>query len=363
LNTDWYINQMKAKAYKSESLPISIKETKYTQGTNDIAYYGTNTGIYPPNRKEDKDPIIPLESFINCINSSCEKTTFNYRDKALNENTEMLVYPSKKFFLRIDSSKVVQSIVPDKFKNNVRSSLVWKVNNKHLMKKDLIMLDMIASINKGNWERPIYFSSTLGYGRDDFLGLERCMALEGMAYRLYPAYIGSNVVDTDIMYDNMMNKFEFTNLDKEGIHYNQDYKRFVSSMRRQYLTLAEALVKQNKYEKAIKVADKCFEAMPHEAIPFDLSSAMLAAIYLKVGEDEKADVVINQLKDMSTETLTFLNKIGSKANRSIYNNEKGLNCYILVKIIEALESKNAKDTRVNDIKDIIASSGCYSKNK
>ncbi len=38
LQTDWYINQMKKKAYESKPLPFSLKEEQYTQGTRDLVY-------------------------------------------------------------------------------------------------------------------------------------------------------------------------------------------------------------------------------------------------------------------------------------------------------------------------------------
>ena len=39
INTDWYINQMRRKAYLSEPLPISIDKEKLIEGTRDIVYY------------------------------------------------------------------------------------------------------------------------------------------------------------------------------------------------------------------------------------------------------------------------------------------------------------------------------------
>ncbi|MBQ3657663.1 MAG: DUF2723 domain-containing protein [Bacteroidales bacterium] len=39
INTDWYINQMRRKAYLSDPLPISIEKEKLTEGSRDIVYY------------------------------------------------------------------------------------------------------------------------------------------------------------------------------------------------------------------------------------------------------------------------------------------------------------------------------------
>ena len=39
LNTDWYIDQAKRKAYKSEPVPFSLTKEKYIQGTRDFVYF------------------------------------------------------------------------------------------------------------------------------------------------------------------------------------------------------------------------------------------------------------------------------------------------------------------------------------
>jgi hypothetical protein len=41
-NTDWYINQMKMKAYESEPLPITLPFPKYADGTNGSIYVKTD---------------------------------------------------------------------------------------------------------------------------------------------------------------------------------------------------------------------------------------------------------------------------------------------------------------------------------
>ena len=40
LNTDWYIDQMRRRAYESAPLPIMMDEEKYRQGTRDVVLVG-----------------------------------------------------------------------------------------------------------------------------------------------------------------------------------------------------------------------------------------------------------------------------------------------------------------------------------
>src|SRR5690606_25598019 len=65
------------------------------------------------------------------------------------------------------------------------------------------------------WERPIYFTTTTGRGA--YYGLEKYFQLEGLTYRLVP--IESRVergmptrMAEDILYDNIMNKFKWSQM-------------------------------------------------------------------------------------------------------------------------------------------------------
>ena len=49
LNTDWYIDAMKRKAYESEPLPISMTWDKYKSGTRDVVYVIPDTTICKSN--------------------------------------------------------------------------------------------------------------------------------------------------------------------------------------------------------------------------------------------------------------------------------------------------------------------------
>ena len=52
LNTDWYIAQMKRRAYKSQPFPISMGPEAYAQGTNDMLPFAANPAVPSVNLKE-----------------------------------------------------------------------------------------------------------------------------------------------------------------------------------------------------------------------------------------------------------------------------------------------------------------------
>ena len=71
-------------------------------------------------------------------------------------------------------------------------------------------------LQANNWERPIYFNNTSLNGIN--LDLKRNVIQEGFAYRLYPILNSKSgsLVDTDMMYDQLMEKSFWRGLDNSG---------------------------------------------------------------------------------------------------------------------------------------------------
>ncbi|MBC7487918.1 MAG: DUF2723 domain-containing protein [Cytophagaceae bacterium] len=290
LNTDWYINQMKRKSYLSDPLPIDIKSENYTSGVNDMIYF---------DKQSRYDGGVSLPVYLKLVNKRDERVS------RMNEGDLITTYPSQTFTLPIDTASVA-SLVNAKYRPFVLDKLTWKINKNNLDKKSLIMLDMIAVNAANGWKRPIYFSTTLS--GDEFLDLRPYMQLEGLAYRLLPVSLPGATngwLDTDIMYDNMINKFQYKGLNDSTIFYNEDYYRFTSNHRSEMYSLASQLLREGQKEKAKKVVDFCFEKMPSSTIPYDYNSAMFISLLLELGEDKKAIALAEDMATKSDELLGY----------------------------------------------------------
>jgi len=292
LNTDWYISQMKRRAYESAPLPITLPLDQYLQGTNDQVLVMENENA------------VNLREFIKLIGLNDDRLKV-----PLQNGEELNAIPSKMLSLDIDKEKVLKSnIVPDKYKPFIIDKLVWNLTNAdYVDKKTLIILDMIAT---SNWERPIYFSTTIS--PSEFLNLKEYTQLEGMAYRLLPVKLPGATdgwVDTDIMYNNMMTKFFWRNLNDPKVYYNEWYYSFTSSERLQFDVLAEELIKEEKKDKAKQVLSKALEIMPDKAIPYDEAVASYVPLLFKLGEKQKATQIINTMGPRLPKALEYADKI------------------------------------------------------
>ena len=158
----------------------------------------------------------------------------------------------------------------------------WSIDGNYLMKNDLMILNIIAN---NNWKRPIYFATTVG--SDNYLNLEPYFQLEGLAYRLVPIRtearndVVAGRVETGIMYDNVMNKFVYGNMNDERVYLDENNLRMTTNFRINFSRLAEELLNENKRDSAIKVLDKCLEVMPDKTVPYNYFMTKVAELYYR----------------------------------------------------------------------------------
>ena len=193
-----------------------------------------------------------------------------------------------------------------------------------ISKSELMMLEIIAN---NNFERPIYMSTTVG--TSNYGSLYRHFIQEGIAYRITPFTIAENramlrhVIDTDKMYDNMMNKYAYGNLKQEGLYLDETTMRMCHTHRRWFSSLINALVEEGKYDMALKALDKCEAEIPSYNVPHDSGSGSvdMAQAYIVCGQLDKADAILKELKKISEEYNRWFLTLEGRRFASIINND------------------------------------------
>jgi len=290
-NTDWYINQMRQNSYDSEPLPLTLSEEQVAQGgKNDYLPYMENAGI---------SGAIPIDRYLSLIRSN---------NKSLEVPTSVGSYnmlPSKQLSLKIDTDHVKSlGIIPEDKEDLMVNRMVWNVKGNGLEKKDLMILDIM---NENNWERPIYFNTTSLSGIK--MDLRKYVVQEGLTYRLLPIErddVQSEFVNTEVMYDNLMNNFHFTNTTDPDVYYNENYRNFFLNHRSVYTSLAKSLVAEGDEERALEVLDYIIKKVPNEVVPYDMTALDYVQIYLATGSEEKANEVLNTLWEQNLEQFRYL---------------------------------------------------------
>lgn len=292
LNTDWYIDQMKRAAYESDALPITFTQDQYRQGTRDYVYV------------QDKfDSPQPVGEMIDFVKSD------NINTKLRMSNKQYLDYlPSDEMSLKIDLDHVLENgtVLPE-LKNQIDSVMTWSVGNGAVLKAKLMILDMLAH---NNWKRPIYFAITVG--DDHYMNLEEYFQLEGLAYRVTPVKHEqggrgeTGWVHVDKMYDNLMNNFQWGNMNVEGVYLEEQTQRMCMNFRNNFSRLAKELIRQKgDKERAEKLIDKCLEVMPPNKVPLNIFGAYLADAYYLAGAEEKGDTLLKEVVNKYYEELKW----------------------------------------------------------
>lgn len=289
-NTDWYIEQTTRATYKSQPFPYTLTAENYRQsGLNDyLPYY--DAGIKQ----------MDLVKFLDLVKSN---------NKSLlhpNYGGSRNMLPTKEIVLKIDVEKVKSlGIIPEGMDSLVVPEMRLRVRGGGLEKKDLAMLDVLAT---ANWERPIYVNNT---SLSQFnVDLSRYAVQEGNAYRILPVYNPRpfnqmELVNTKVSYENMMKKFQFRNVDNPKVYYNQDYRNFVLNHRSSFNSLAQFLILKGDNEKAAEVLLYALARMPDASIPYDYTNAQTVDMLFEVGEKEKALEIANVMSKRSDELATY----------------------------------------------------------
>ena len=205
-------------------------------------------------------------------------------------------------------------------------------NRNNLMKGEIAMIDIIASNIR---ERPIYFSTASRLS--GIFGLEEYLRLEGLALRLVPLHtpVGEDVVsildtgyvDVDLIYDNVMHKFAWSNFDKYDLHVYAGYNAMVAQHMQLLQRTARTLLRNGDPQRAVDLTDKYFEAFPHRNFPYTAQTFYMMEIYLRAGLYEKAKPHLQILARETEDHLQFYESLAPNIRDSSYRREHRLAQY------------------------------------
>jgi hypothetical protein len=312
LQTDWYIDQMKRQAYESDPLPIDWQKYDYIQSTNDMAWIIPQKNI----------PAMEVGQALDWIKSDDLRTK-----RVPGTDQELSYIPTNKIIIPIDSAKVIasglvkpenaESIPPflliDLGERKDESGKTVSPGKRYLGKQEIMILDMLK--NNSDWSRPIYYATTVG--SEQYLRLEAYFRRDGMAYRIMP-FETAQKVDTDIVYDNLMNKYRWGNLEEQNLYIDENAMRLAKMHRMLFGQLAGSLIEEGDSVRTKKVLDYCLKVLPAYNIPHDAYfSGKIAESYNRIGEKEKAGELYKELTELLLRNLNWYSRLNNRQYASV----------------------------------------------
>ena len=318
LQSDWYIDQMKRPAYDSPSLPITWDRVEYVEGQNE----------YIPIRPEVKKNIDQMYAQADSALENGNPEAMNELKEQFGENPYELknilkywvrsdkeglrVIPTDSIVMKIDKEAVRRSgmKIPEALDDSIPEYMTILLRDANgnpkraLYKSELMMLEMLAN---ANWERPIYMAITVG--SENHLGMDNHFTQEGLAYRFTPFDTDklNSKIDSEKMYDNLMNKFKFGGIEKPGIYIDENVMRMCYTHRRIFTQLVGQLIKEGKKDKALAALDYAEKMIPSYNVPYDWANGafQMAEAYYQLGQNEKANKIIDELANKSLEYMIW----------------------------------------------------------
>ncbi|GAA4372462.1 glycosyltransferase family 117 protein [Hymenobacter koreensis] len=297
LNTDWYLDQMQQRHGPSAPWPMTLQHQDFAQGTNDYLPFVPNPGVQAVNVKEFMQ-LVRQNSPLLQVQTQSGKS--------------LLSYPTPNFYLDVDTAAVRRlSIVPAERRTQLVARMQWSVGKDALEKKQLALLDLLAT---NNWQRPVYFSTSMD--PREYLGLDNYLQLEGLAYRVLPVAAPAVTADPnaapeigtvarELLDDSLMRRFAYRNLHLPKVYFDEQQRRLMGQYRQQFARLAHAHMAAGDPARAQQVIDKCLRVLPDDSIPYDASSADLVAPLVQLGQAPRAHQMMDLMTNRAQQALAY----------------------------------------------------------
>ena len=341
LQTDWYTDQMKRQAYESAPLPIAWSRYEYVDNRGK----GFDYFEVKPEMRSELDAIKQRTG----VNTYDLKYIIDHYVRGRIAKGQPGVIPTDSVMVPVNKQAVIaQGTTLLGGKDSIPDYITIHFGNS-VTKSQMMVYEMVA---RNDWKRPIYMSVTLGgdLTNSNYAGLGDYLVLEGLAYRLTPFRHARTadgrpnlVIDSEKMYDNMMNRFKYGNVAAKNIYLDETVMRMCSTHRNMFILLVKQLLNEGKTDKARKALEKCKQVLPPENIPYDDYDTDVVTAWLSVGNTKEAGRVALAIFGAAHDYLNWGNTLNDERQAHMMEKFRG-KLSVLYRILE-IQDKFDKDTR------------------
>ncbi|UKJ07132.1 protein O-mannosyl-transferase family [Solitalea lacus] len=331
LGMGWYGKQLLKPVNKAAEVKLSYTYKQFANSAHD----------YTPFLNQQISEAVELKELLDFIGSD------DIQAKVQLDSGDLVNYlPATKIKLSINKEKMLANASLSKDdEGKIENQMVWSLPEVPLMKNQLLMLNIIANnIN----DRPIYFHQFLG--SEEFCGIDAYFQKEGLVYRVVPIKDDGSVhgiaekgrVNTNVLYDNLMNKYEWGNINNKTTYIDPTFARNAGWYRDTYNTLAKALLKESKLEDCEKVLDKMEQILPITNTGIGLMQFTrldTSGLYYNCKAIKKANAIVQDTSEYISKELNHLYAIKPKYSQSTVN-EVQTGLYLLQSLAEQAKAFN-----------------------
>lgn len=205
------------------------------------------------------------------------------------ESLQPIPWKAQKRFLPVpkdvaDSLKAIldpgqAAMVKDRITFNLKPTIKGG-GSSGLRVQDLMVLRILQ---EAKWKRPVYFAVTVS--SDNMLGLQKYFRMDGLAFKVLPYEVIDN--DADILRTNIVDKFQYRNLDNPDVYFNYNILKLLQNYRSAFIQLAGQYLRYNQKADALQILKEMEIRIPESVIPYSdqMAALSVADMYRRVGED------------------------------------------------------------------------------
>jgi hypothetical protein len=306
LMTDWYIDQMKSQAYESAPLPISLQHAQYNGDKLEYVFFDQRT-----------DARWNIEDLVTFIKDDSANTKIT-----LNNGESIPFYPTNKVRLKVDKDAVIKNkVVAEKFYDSIVPFVDINIKGGALYKNRIVMLDIIA---QNNFKRPICFTGG-SFSDEDYIWLKDYLQLDGLVYKFVPinnpmkedgSPLDMGQIDTENMY-RIVKNWDWGNSEGD-IYHDPETRKNSITYRTNIARLIEALIEENKIDKAKEMIELALEKMPIDKFGFYTLLEPYIGFYYQVNEPEKGKALYQKLAAVYHDYLDSFGKLDNNTQEDLY---------------------------------------------
>lgn len=134
------------------------------------------------------------------------------------------------------------------------------IDGKAIRVQDLILIEILKS---NDWNRPVYFSTTVYEGNK--IGLGNNLTLEGLVYKLTSH---EEQTSKEKLYSNLTNVYTYYGVNDKHIDYVEEMQNLYQNYRHSFVTLAKLYDETGQKENVAAVLEMMDKALPESLLPY-----------------------------------------------------------------------------------------------
>jgi predicted membrane protein len=336
LNADWYIDQLRHKVNGADAVPMVWTREDYMGDNNNyIQYY--------------EHPQIPKDRYFDLYEICTFTASKDDRNKLSTSTGKRVRFlPSKNFSLNLPAAALADTTIIADSSNRI----YFSIKENGVQKKELAIMNILAANARNGWKRPIYFNGSYP-NRDDVLGLNAYMRMEGIVYKLAPFTQGDynetnrqvNNMDVNKSVQHFTSLYQYGGAEKTNVYFDEKNRVMLMSYRLNSVQLADRLSAMNRKKEAIQLLDKMLQNITTSSYPHDDLSLYIAEAYYHAGAMQKAGAIARILADNAKQDMVWINDL-SETKKNASMNDLQRDQALLERLYQT--ARSAGDTQTAD---------------